>query len=51
MSNLSIKTHEMKLDDIYRKLIELKFKAHTEDVKLEIQKLNQKLSDIEDKEK
>jgi hypothetical protein len=48
MISLSEKRHNMKLDNIYKKIIELKFKAHTENVKLEIQKLNQKLSEAEE---
>jgi hypothetical protein len=40
----------MKLDNIYKKILELKFKAQTENVKLEIQKLAQ-LADIKKEEK
>lgn len=48
MNNSPEITYDMKVEDIYKKIIELKFKAHTENVKLEIQKLNQKLSEVEE---
>lgn len=43
-------TGDMKLDNIYQKILELKFKAQTENVRLEIQKLAQ-LTDIKKEEK
>ena len=42
-------TGDMKLDNIYQKILELKFKAQTENVRLEIQKLAQ-LADIKKEE-
>ena len=46
-----IKPHgDMKLDSIYQKILELKLKAQTEDVRLEIQKLAQ-LTDIKKEDK